>query len=218
MRHRPAPALAAASALLLTACSGQEPTVVEATPPAASTPAPSDLATTEAPAGASTPPGDAGPATATQDDGSAATAGDQAAATAGLDRVEGGVEGQAAADRAKAFLLALVTADADACEMLLSFSDPELPMTAVASDLELCRTQLPATMESTVQAQGLGEEGVQILEAMQISGADVQGDLAVVDRDNYSPLFADAMGDATISLRKVDEQWYVDLDAYLQTP
>lgn len=215
MRHRLVPALAAASALLLAACSGDDATIVEATPPA-TTPAPPGVAATQAPTGTAPPADDR--STTAPDDRATATAGDQATATAGLDQVEGGAEGQAAADRAKAFLVALVTADADACEMLLSFSDPELPMSAVESDLELCRTQLPATMEATVEAQGLDEEGVAILEAMQIRGADVQGDLAVVDRDNYSPLFADAMGDATITLRKIDDKWYVDIDAYLQTP
>ncbi|WP_134772389.1 hypothetical protein [Ornithinimicrobium flavum] len=215
MSHRPAAALAVACALLLPACS-EEPAVVEATAPATATPV--DPAPTTAPADDSAPGADPAPATSDPDDDAAAGVGDPAAATVDPALVEGGAEGQAAADRAKAFLLALVSADADACEMLLSFSDPELPMTAVTADLELCRAQLPATMESTVQAQGLGEEGVEILEAMQIRGAEVQEDTAVIDRDNYSPLFADAMGDATITLRKVDGRWYVDLDAYLRTP
>lgn len=202
--------LLAAPALLLAGCSGEEPAVVEATSPVT---APDGAATT-------TGPSDEAAATDAPADGDSATSapGDEAAGTAGPDEVEGGAEGQAAADRAKEFLLALVTADADACGMLLSFSDPDQPMTAIESDLELCETQLPATMKATVEAQGLGEEGVGILEAMQITGADVQDDIAVVDKDNYSPLFADAMGDSTITLKKIDGEWYVDIDAYLETP
>ena len=71
---------------------------------------------------------------------------------------------------------------------------------------------------STVEAQGLGEEGVAILEAMQITGAQVDGDVAVIDQDNYSELFAEAMGDSTITLRRLGGEWYVDIDAYLETP
>lgn len=198
--------LLAAPALLLAGCSGEEPAVVEATNP---------VTTADDAAPTSAAPDDTG-APADADDATSAPS-DSAAGTADPDEVEGGADGQAAADRAKEFLIALVTADADACGMLLSFSDPDQPMTAVASDLELCETQLPATMEATVEAQGLGEEGVAILEAMQITGANVQGDLAVVDQDNYSPLFAEAMGDSTITLKKIDGQWYVDIDAYLET-
>ena len=200
-------ALLAAPALLFAACDSADGDVVEATTPAGT-----------ADAGIATP--DTATETPAAPDDAAATTdpGDGAAGTIDPDEVEGGADGQAAADRAKGFLLALVTADPAACEMLLSFTDPEQPMTAIESDLEVCQTQLPATMESTVEAQGLGEEGVAILEAMQIRGADVQGDTAVVDQDNYSPLFADAMGDSTITLHRIDDEWYVDIDAYLATP
>lgn len=202
--------LLAVPALALGACSDGDGEVVE--PTTASTPdAPVDVddeadETEDAPA----------------DDDETTDAGDPttddtASATTAPGEVEGGEDGQAAADRAKEFLLALVTADAAACSMLLSFTDSERPMTDVPSDLELCETQLPATMESTIEAQGLGEEGVAILEAMTITGADVQGDTAVVDQDNYSPLFAEAMGDSTITLHRIGGEWYVDLDAYLAT-
>lgn len=199
--------LIAAPALLLAACSGEEPADIEATAPA-----PDDTRRTTG------NPADGGATAAAAEDDASTTPADGASGTADPDEVEGGAEGQAAADRAKEFLVALVKADASACGMLLAFSDPDQPMTAVESDLELCETQLPATMKATVQAQGLGQEGVEILEAMQITGADVQGDIAVVDQDNYSPLFADSMGDSTITLKNVDGQWYVDIDAYLQTP
>lgn len=210
--------LIAAPALLLGACSGEEAKVTEASTPVTTPGAlrPTDDATVttqgdDAPSSAPAPATSA-PATSTP-----TTDDDQASASAHPD-VEGGAEGQAAADRAKAFLLSLVKADPAACDLLLSFTDPEQPMTAVESDLELCRTQLPETMRSTVEAQGLGEEGVAILEAMQITGAQVDGDVAVIDQDNYSELFAEAMGDSTITLRRLGGEWYVDIDAYLETP
>lgn len=214
-RARTRLALLATPALLLTACDGGGE-VVEATDPA----------TTPDAQVATTAPGDDTASATSQtpaDDASATTAptttpADGAAGTASPEDVEGGADGQAAADRAKAFLIALVSADEEACDMLLSFTDLERPMTDVPSDLELCQTQLPATMQATVEAQGLDEEGVAILETMRITGADVQGDTAVVDKDNYSPLFADAMGDSTITLKKIDGEWYVDIDAYLESP
>lgn len=197
-------AWAAASALLLTACDGDtadDGATEDAVSPTTLAPVPDDEGAT-APVDADTDTTtDAAPATQTPGEG----------------EVMGGEEGQAAADRAKEFLMALVTADAGACELLLSFSDPEQPMTAIPSDLELCQTQLPATMEATVEAQGLGEDGIAVLESMQIRGAAVDGDTAVVGRDNYSPLFAEAMGDSTITLQRIDGEWYVDLDAYLAT-
>lgn len=196
-------AWATASALLLTAaCDGDtsDDATDEAVSPTTQAPAPDDEGATTALAADDTEATDAAPAT-----------------QAPGDEVMGGEEGQAAADRAKEFLMALVTADPEACELLLSFSDPERPMTAIPSDLELCQAQLPATMEATVEAQNLGEDGIAVLESMQIRGADVDGDTAVVSRDNYSPLFAEAMGDSTITLKHIDGEWYVDLDAYLAT-
>ena len=203
-------ALMTAPVLVLAACDGdagtQEPTP-ESTPAGQTAPAdPEDDGTTAT-------------ADAAPDDAASSSGGpDTASGTAGPDEVEGGAEGQAAADRAKAFLIALVKADPAACDLLISFTDRERPMADVPEDLELCREQLPATMASTVEAQGLDEEGIAVLEAMQITGADVQGEVAVVDSDNYSPLFADAMGEATITLNRLGDEWYVDLDAYLDTP
>lgn len=195
-------AVAAGAALVLAACSGDtdDPTIDDAATSTTQAPAPDDSAATTAPADddAAT---DQAPATQAPDDGD----------------VMGGEQGQAAAARAKEFLLGLVKADPAACNLLLSFSDPDQPMTAIGSDLELCQEQLPATMEATVAAQGLGEDGIAVLESMQILGADVDGDTAVVGRDNYSPLFAEAMGDSTITLKRIDGEWYVDLDAYLAT-
>ena len=201
-------AAVASAALLLAACDGDATEDATTGDPATGVVAP----TTEAPRDSD----DATTTTAPVDD---AAVTDEAPATQAPvdDEVMGGEEGQAAADRAKQFLMALVTADPEACELLLSFSDPDRPMTDIPSDLELCQTQLPATMEATVEAQGLGDDGIAVLESMQVRGADVDGDTAVVGRDNYSPLFAEAMGDSTITLRRIDGEWYVDLDAYLAT-
>ena len=132
--------------------------------------------------------------------------------------VEGGEDGQAAADVAKAFFVASVQAAPEACDHLLSFTDPSVPMADVEEDMELCREILPAAMSAEVDAQQLGtEEQAQILEAMQIRGAEVDGDSAVVDKDNLSELFRDVLGDEVITLRKVDGTWYVDLDRSFQT-
>ncbi|WP_181009804.1 hypothetical protein [Ornithinimicrobium sufpigmenti] len=216
-------AVVASAALLLAACNGDaaddaatgEAATDEAVAPAATQtggPAPDD-----SPDNAPDDTPDNDDATTAPVDDAAVTDDAEATQAPGGDSVMGGEDGQAAAARAKEFLMALVTADPEACELLLSFSDPERPMVAVPSDLELCRTQLPATMEATVEAQGLGEDGIAVLESMQIRGADVEGDTAVVGRDNYSPLFAEAMGDSTITLKRIDDEWYVDLDAYLAT-
>ncbi|WP_151525685.1 hypothetical protein [Serinicoccus kebangsaanensis] len=188
--------LLAAPALLLAACDGGSD-VADSTGEEMSTPA--------------------GPTT---DDAAGETGAppDDAAITTGGSGVEGGEEGQAAADRAKEFLLALVDADPAACGHILSFSDTTLPMREVPEDLELCEEQLPETMASAVQAQGLGEEGRDILDAMQIRGADVEGDTAVIDQDNYSELFAESMGDSTITLVRIDGEWFVDVDRFLAEP
>lgn len=232
MRRTPstlATTAAAAAALLLAGCDGGSDSSAP-DDPAPATVAPDDGSDDDADDAtdddATTAPG-AGESEADDQTGAATTQvpGDDAQQTGDplggeeTEEVMGGEEGQAAADRAKEFLMALVAADPEACELLLSFSDPEQPMTAIESDLELCQTQLPATMEATVEAQGLGEDGIAVLEAMTITGADVSEDgrTAVVGRDNYSPLFAEAMGDSTITLKNIDDEWYVDLDAYLVT-
>lgn len=154
---------------------------------------------------------------ASPDDAAASTApGDAAGATsAAPEDVEGGEQGQAAADRAKEFLVAIVGADPAACAMMLSFSDTSRPMADLPEDLELCEEQLPEIMEPAIEAQGLGEEGQEIMQAMRITGAEVDGDLAVIDRDNYSSIFSDMMGESTITLQQVDGEWYVDVDRFL---
>lgn len=153
---------------------------------------------------------------AASDDAAATSGGPAASDEAVAEEVEGGEEGQAAADRAKEFLLAIVDADPEACTMIVSFSDTTRPMRDLRSDLELCQTQLPETMAASVQAQGLTEEGRAILEAMQITGADVDGSTAIVDRDNFSDLFAESMGQAPITLVRIDGEWFVDLSRSFQ--
>lgn len=137
---------------------------------------------------------------------------DRSATTADPEGVEGGEDGQAAADVAHDFLVAMVAADPAACDYLLSFTDLQKPMSEVESDHEMCVELLPEVLKAQTEAQGLDEESAAALEALQINGADVDGDTAVVDADNYGNEFAAAMGDAEIALKKIDGQWYVDLD------
>ncbi|OLT18414.1 hypothetical protein BJF80_15575 [Serinicoccus sp. CUA-874] len=201
--RRPLTPLLAVPALLLAACDSG-PEVIEPTADAS-----------QAPAG-----GDDAAVTSGGDDAAASAAPDDAAVTSEIpsDGAEGGEDGQAAADRAKEFLLGLVDADPATCDLMLSFSDPTVPMRDAPEDLELCEAQLPETMSAAVEAQGLGEEGRGILEAMQITGAAVDGDTAVIDEDNYSELFAESMGGSTITLVKIDGDWFVDVDRFLATP
>ncbi|MFX0538417.1 hypothetical protein ACQBAT_02465 [Ornithinimicrobium sp. Y1847] len=138
---------------------------------------------------------------------------DTAASTAD---VPGGEEGQAAADVARAFFMATIEADEAACDYLISFSDVDRPMKDVDSDMELCQEVLPAAMEAQAEAQELGAEERAVLEAMRINGAQVEGDTAIVDRTNLSELFREALGDEVITLRKIEGDWYVDLDKSFQ--
>ena len=208
MRRRPT-ILLASCALAVTGCQ-------DATDPEA----PTSTSGTEAPAPSTAAPDEADGTTSAPADDAAATTGpgeESGGADGGADgEVEGGEEGQAAADRAKEFLLLIVDADPAACGLILSPTDTTRPMREVESDLELCETTLPETMASTVQAQGLTDEERAVLEAMQITGAEVDGDTAVVDRDNFSDLFADSMGEAPITLVQIDGEWFVDLDRSFQ--
>lgn len=201
----------AVSALTLTGCSDTgTSTTTQPTPPTSL----SDDA-----AAASSEPGEDSAATSSPVDEVASTGApdttdvaDTTASPGG--EAQGGAEGQAAADIAKKFFSAMVTADPVACDYLLSFTDVEIPMTEIASDYKTCQTLLPPILEEEVKAQGLDAEGAAILEAMQIRGADVQSDgrTAVVDKDNFSPLFAESMGTEVITLKKLGDTWYIDLD------
>lgn len=188
------------AALVLAGCSGEDDTGTAATSAPGDAPGSTDeggAATTDAPAGDGT----------TTDEDASTTAGPGTE-----DGVEGGEEGQAAADVAKDFLVAMVDADPRACDHLLSFTDLDRPMTEVESDHEMCVELLPEVLKAETEAQGLDAEAAQALESLEITGADVDGDTAVVDGDNYSDAFADAMGQSQITLRRIDGAWYVDLD------
>ena len=209
-----------AVALALSGCTGDDATTAPPTPSA--TGGPDDApATGDDPADGGT---DAAPTTApaggAADDGAATAGGgtDVADATVDPDDVEGGAEGQAAADVAREFLTAMVGADAAACDHMVSFSDVQRPMADVEEDYELCTELLPVVLAEEVDRQGLDEEGPSVLEALEITGADVVGDTAVVDGDNFSPLFADSLGEETITLTRLEDRWYVDLDRSFQPP
>ena len=188
----------AAPAVLLAGCSGED---TPTTPTGAGDEGAGG--TTDAAGGQQTETGAPGDA-----DGSTSTA----------DVVEGGEDGQAAADVAAAFLVAMVNAQPEACDYLLSFTDLERPMTDVESDYEMCIELLPEILRAETEAQGLDEGVAAELEGLVISGADVDGDTAVVDADNYPPDLATSMGDAAMTLRRIDDQWYVDLDNSFAVP
>ena len=171
---------------------------------------------TDAAAGTTDAAADATASDATDEAATTTGATDPAAQTADPDEVEGGEEGQAAADVAKAFYVAMIDADVTVCDHLLSFSDASTPMKDHPSDYQTCQELLPEVLERDVAPEG-DEELKAIVEAMQIRGADVQGDTAVVDADNYSELFAQTVGQDPITLRKVDDAWYIDLDHSFQT-
>lgn len=210
----------AVPALILAGCSGDaEPTRTSPTVGTASDDAADDAAdqTTEGAADGSGGTAADDDAADTADD-EATSDTDAAGSTAGAgdpDEVEGGADGQAAADVAKAFYVAMIEADGKVCDHLLSFSDAEKPMKDQPSDYETCQELLPEVLADV--APSGDDELTAIIEAMQIRGADVQGDTAVVDADNYSDLFAQTIGQDPITLRKIGDEWYIDLDHSFQT-
>ncbi|MGC1207406.1 MAG: hypothetical protein WA880_05560 [Ornithinimicrobium sp.] len=120
--------------------------------------------------------------------------------------VEGGEDGQAAADVTKQFMVALANADPEICGLLMDFTGSG-PMSASEEDMALCEQILPSTLEGMIT-----EEQASIIELIEVNGADVQGDTATVDKDNFSELFGEGFGDDAIALQKFDDTWYVDLD------
>lgn len=193
----------AVPALLLAGCSGSEP---EGTSPST----PGDGVSASSPAG-----GAAGGDDATEGEDTAGTSADAATTDApaeGAGEDEGGEEGQAAAAVAKDFLVAMSSADPKACDYLLSFTDVDVPMKSIDSDYETCETLLPEVLNQDVEAQGMDAESTAEVKAMTIDGADVQGDTAIIDRDNFSAPFDESMGDKIVTLKKVEGTWYIDLD------
>lgn len=179
----------------------EEPTEDETTDAAPTTEAPSeDTPTTEAPAD-DAPTDDSEATEAPGDDGEST----ETPGTGG--EVEGGADGQAAADRTKEWLVAFVNADESVCDMMLDL-ESEGPMADNQTHYDVCVATLPAQASAEFT-----EEQASIFSAVEITGADVQGDTAVVDKDNFSDIFAAGIGDTSFTLKKIDGEWYVDLNA-----
>lgn len=194
----------AVPAVLLAACgsddesSAEEPSSEGSEQAQETTEAPSDAqqTTTEAPDG--------------QENTQAPADDEESSAGGAGGGVEGGAAGRAAATRTKEFMVALVNADPEICDLILDF-DGEAPMKDSPDDLKICRDVLPSTLEGLV-----GEEEAAIIDVIEVNGADVDGNTAIVDRDNFSELFAEGFGDEEITLKRVDKEWYVDLDNSFQ--
>ncbi|MFK5635184.1 MULTISPECIES: hypothetical protein [unclassified Ornithinimicrobium] len=204
----------AVPALLLAGCSSDDGADA---PPPTTPPATDDVEPTSGPTPSSdsdstTATADAGPTT--DDTAATATPGDTADG-----EVEGGAEGEAAAQVATDFLVAMIGADPTACDHMVSFTDLERPMADVEADYEACVTLLPEVLKPELEAQGLDDADPGVLEAVTIQGADVaeDGTSAVVDEDNFTDLFAESMAGESIVLTKIEDRWYVDLDASFQT-
>ncbi len=125
---------------------------------------------------------------------------------------EGGKEGAAVAAVTEQFMVALANADPEICDLMLdAFNGSTQPMSASQESMQLCEDVIPASLDGVIT-----EEQTQIIELIEVRGADVQGDTATVDKDNFSELFAQGFGEESIQLKKVDGQWYVDLENSFQ--
>ncbi len=198
----------AVPALALSACSSdEENTPADGAGSTSARQAPDDVAMTSdtAMTTATSAPGD--DMAETTGDSSDAT-GDTAKATGGPDEdVEGGADGQAAADVTKEFITALTKADPDMCNFMADLQGAGTgPLKDDEELLEICKKTIPAQTEGEIT-----KEEAAILGVMEISGADVQGDTAKVDKDNFSDLFAAGFGEQTFVLKKYDDEWFVDL-------
>ena len=205
--------------LLLSACGGEEPTVEDATTEEEA--AESEETTEDAPAEETTEEEtteeettDAAPTTDEPTDDTAPTTeapGDDGEATEGPGaggEGEGGADGQAAADRTKEWLVAFVNGEDATCDLMMDL-ESEGPMADNPQHYEVCTTVL-VTQASDMF--GDTPEMANIIGAMEINGADVQGTTAVIDKDNFSPMFSEAFGDDIITLQKVDGEWLVDMN------
>lgn len=200
-------AVLAAPVLLLSACGGDTPEVVE-TPttdvqtPEEATETPTEETTDDAAATTEEPTTDDAAATTEEpaDDAEATSAGPADGEDAG------GAEGQAAADRTKEWLVAFVNGEDGVCDLMMDLTS-DGPMKDSETDREVCLNIFPDMASELFDAEMAG-----IIESMEINGADVDGDTAVVDKDNFSPLFAKGMGENIITLQKVDGEWFVDMN------
>ncbi|WP_202878818.1 hypothetical protein [Ornithinimicrobium ciconiae] len=209
----------AVPALLLSACGdGDEPEVQDAptteeqTSEEPTTEEPTDEApTTEAPAPTTEEPTTEEPTTEEPtDDGATTEEPTDDGATTEEPTDDGGEnasgDGQAAADRTKEWLVAFVNGEEAVCDLMLDL-DSEGPMKDDETDYPICVATFPSMASSMFDAETAG-----IIESMQINGADVTGDTAIVNKDHFSALFAEGMGDQVITLRMVDGEWYVDMN------
>lgn len=206
-------------AFLLSACGGDEPSVDEAAPPAETaeettmemappetaeeTQAPADdaTATTEA------PPEAAAETEAPADEATATTgAGDTAEQTGAAGGPPGGEDGEAAAAVTKDFLVALATADPEVCQLIISVTG-EGPMSDSPDQVQICEDELVPSLEGM-----MSEDEAAIIELIEISGAQVDGDSATVSGENFDELFAAGFGEDEIALRKFEDEWYIDLE------
>lgn len=133
-----------------------------------------------------------------------------AAGSTASGRPEGGAAGKAAATRTKAFMVALVNADPKICQLIMNY-EGDKPMKDSPDDLKVCKDVLPSTLEGLVT-----KEEANIIDLIEINGAEVNGNTAVVDSDNFSDLFAEGFAGQEITLKKVQNEWYVDLDNSFQ--
>ncbi len=123
------------------------------------------------------------------------------------DDVEGGSDGQAAADVTKEFITALTKADPSMCNYMADLQGEGTgPLKDDEELLKICERTIPSQTEGEIT-----DEEAAILDVMEITGADVQGDTAKVDKDNFSDLFAAGFGDQVFVLKKYDGEWFVDL-------
>lgn len=198
----------AVPALLLSACGGDDPEVVDA-PSTTAEATSAEETTSEEPttdeATSEEPTTDEAAEETTSEDAAEETTSDDGEGSEG--ETEGGEDGQAAADRTKEWLVAFVNAEEEVCDMMLDLSS-EGPMKESETDYDICTETFPTQAAAIFDAETAG-----IIESMEINGADVDGDTAIVDKDNFSALFAEGMGDDVITLQKIDDEWYVDMNA-----
>lgn len=177
-------ALAGALMLGLSACSADEVREAEQPDPTSSAPGGQDDPTSEP----------------TSDNG-----GDRAQATTSGPDQDGGEQGQAAAAAAERWITALATGDPSSCD-LMTDSTGTVPLAESAAEYDLCLANAEQIAENNFT-----DELVSVIEEIEISGAEIDGDRAVIDSRHLSELFASAFTDASIRLLSVDGAWYVDM-------
>ena len=198
--------------LLLSACGSDEPEV-EDVPTTTEDSTPAEETTTDD-AAAETTTDDTAVETTTDDTAVETTTDDAAVETTTDDTAtetdDGGEaasgDGQAAADRTKEWLVAFVNGEESVCDMMLDLSS-EGPMKDSETDYQLCLTTFPSMASEMFDAEMAG-----IIESMEITGAEVTGDTAIVGKDNFSDMFSASMGDQVITLKMIDGEWFVDMN------